>query len=315
MMPRTIINRSEMLDMSINLGGPPLSLADYATTGLVATAIGPRGCGKSSAGLLIAEQLSVRGWICVLIDPEGELEALYGTAVESPAELAERLRRRDRPIIVVSATDAGEFIPYGEAILEVSDERRQPIFVMLDEGQLFSASGRRGGDTGEATRIVNEFVGRGRKRALDVFITALRFTGTLQRQVFSSKNLTLIGTAEDPTGWAVLAPQFKGTKIEYKDLNALAPGEFFCLSRRGVEKIRMPMAEALKGVAPKARTVKRTLPTTFQQWSRAMSDIPTDRLECLTPPVIQLLSTIAGLSMQQTLSGTRALRDELEGRG
>ena len=42
----------------------------------------------------------------------------------------------------------------------------------------------------------------GRKRALDLFITALRYTGTLHRSIFSNKNLTLIGCQEDPTAWA-----------------------------------------------------------------------------------------------------------------
>ena len=73
-----------------------------------------------------------------------------------------------------------------------------------------------------------------------------------------------------------LAPQFKASKIEFADLNALTPGQFFCLSRHGVEKIRMPMAAALKAVAPKAKPVTKALPATFNEWSRAMSQIPTE---------------------------------------
>jgi ABC-type cobalamin transport system ATPase subunit len=75
-MQRDVINRQEMLTATLNLGGAPISLADYATTGLAAVAVGPRGCGKTNACLLMAEQLSEQGWVAVLIDPESELDAL-----------------------------------------------------------------------------------------------------------------------------------------------------------------------------------------------------------------------------------------------
>jgi len=66
----------------------------------------------------------------------------------------------------------------------------------------------------------------GRKRALDLFVTALRYTGTLHRTMFANKNLTLVGCQEDPTAWSALAPMFRSSGIEFKDLNALGPGEF-----------------------------------------------------------------------------------------
>lgn len=313
-MKHEIINRTEMFSATLNLGGPALDLAEYATTGLFAVAVGPRGHGKTNAGLVIAEQLAAQGWISVLVDPEGQMESLYGDAVESDDGLRRRLVLRDQPILVVSAKDAGEFISYGRAILEVADEHRKPIFVVIDEGQLFSATKRRKGSIGEAADIINQFAEQGRKRALDVFVTAHRFTGSLHRSVFANKNLTLIGCQEDPTAWAALAPQFRASKIEYNDVAALAPGEFLCFSRRGVEKMRMPMAEALKRVAPKAKAVKPLLPGTFRQWDLAMREMPTDRLKALTDPVINLLGAVAGLSSQQMLAGSRALQDELEAR-
>ena len=76
----------------------------------------------------------------------------------------------------------------------------------------------------------------------------------------------------------------------------------------------MPMAAALQRVAPKAPAPKRTLPATFSQWNRAMREIPTERLQALTEPVIGLLGSVAGLSTQQMLSGSQALQDELESR-
>lgn len=315
MTKRQVIQRSEMLSATLNLGGEPLDLADYATTGLLAVAVGPRGNGKTNAGLLIAEQLSEQGWVSVLIDPEGELEALYGDAVADASDLQEKLTRRKHRYLVVKATDATEFIAFGRAILDVAERHRKPIFVMIDEGQIFSASKAMKGDVGEAVAIINEFAGRGRKRALDLFITALRYTGTLHRSIFGNKNLTFVGCQEDATAWSALAPQFKASKIEFNDLNALTTGEFFCLSRRGVEKVRMPMAEALAKVALKAKPVKRTLPATFSQWDRAMREIPTGRLQALTDPVVNLLGAVAGLSTQQMLAGARALQDELDLRG
>jgi hypothetical protein len=303
-----------MLGAKLDLGGAVIDLSEYATTGLRVIAIGPSGAGKTNTGLLIAEQLVTQGWISVLVDPEGEIESLYGKAVEDVDDLRGRLVRREQPFVVVSATDASEFIPYGKAILEIADKHRKPIFVAIDEGQVFSAPKKRKDDIGEAADLVNQLAERGRKRALDLFLTAHRYTGSVHRSIFNTKNLTLIGCQEDPTVWATLAPQFRSSKIEFGDLAALAPGEFFCFSRRGVEKIKMPMAAALKRVALKAKAVKPMLPATFSQWDRAMREIPTERLEELSDPVVNLLGAVAGLSTQQMLSGARALQDELDTR-
>lgn len=308
---RNVIQRTELTDAYLDLGGQFVDLEDYATTGLRVVAVGPSGVGKTNAGLLIAEQLAEQGWVSVLVDPEGEIESMYGQAVDA-AELRRALEKRDRKIIVVSAKDATEFIPFGRAILDAADTHRQPLFVMLDEGQVFSASRKRKNDIGIASDLVNEFAQRGRKRALDLFMTATSFTGSLHRHIFANKNLSLIGCQEDPAAWAALAPQFRASKIEFRDLAALGPGEFFCFSRRGVEKVRMPMAVAMKQVAREAPKIKPALPTTFSQWDRAMRDIPDARLKSLTDPVINLLATVAGLSPQQVMSGRRALEDELE---
>lgn len=313
-MQHAVIQRDEMLSAQLDLGGAPIDLAAYATTGLLAVAVGPRGMGKTNAGLLMAEQLAAQGWVSVLIDPESEMESLYGDAVRDAEHLGTLLASREQAIVVVSARDATEFLPYGRAILDAAERIRKPLFVVIDEGQLFSATKKRKEDVGEAAEIINQFAGRGRKRALDLFITALRYTGTLHRSIFSNKNLTLIGCQEDPTAWAALAPQFRASRIEFNDLNALAPGEFFCFSRRGVEKVKMPMAQALRRVAPKARAVRRTLPATFSQWDRAMRGIPTERLRALTDPLVGLLGAIAGLSSQQMMAGAGALQDELETR-
>lgn len=312
-MARTIIRRDEMLEATLNLGGSPIELSDYATTGLVAIAIGPRGFGKTNAGLLIAEQLSEQGWVTVLVDPEGELESLYGKAVKDAGHLRKLLDSRKQNIIVVSAADADTFCPYGRTILEAADEHRKPLLVVIDEGQLFSASKKK--DIADAALIINQIAERGRKRAVDLFITAHRYTGSIHRTIFTNKNLTLVGCQEDPTAWSALAPQFRASKIEFGDLHSLLPGEFFCFTRRGVEKIKMPMATALQHVAaPMAKKTKRALPETFSQWDRAMREITNKRLEVLTDPVIALLGAVAGLSTQQMLSGTRALQDELDSR-
>lgn len=314
-MQHAVTRRDEMLAARLDLGGAPIDLAEYATTGLLAVAVGPRGMGKTNAGLLMAEQLAAQGWVSVLIDPESEMATLYGAAARDADHLGRLLASREQSVVVVSARDATEFLPYGRAILESAERIRKPLFIVVDEGQLFSATKKRKEDVGEAAEIINEFAGRGRKRALDLFITALRYTGTLHRSIFSNKNLTLIGCQEDQsTAWAALAPQFRASRIEFNDLNALAPGEFFCFSRRGVEKVRMPMAEALRRVAPKAVAARRTLPATFSQWDRAMREIPTSRLRALSDPLVSLLGAIAGLSSQQMMAGASALQDELEAR-
>src|SRR4051812_29538461 len=128
-MKRAVIRRDEMLGATLNLGGTPIALDEYATTGLLAVAIGPRGNGKTNAGLLMAEQLSDQGWVSVLVDPENELESLYGDAVSDPDALAATQARRDKPILVVNARNASEFVPFGHAILDAADRHRKPIFV------------------------------------------------------------------------------------------------------------------------------------------------------------------------------------------
>jgi hypothetical protein len=70
----------------------------------------------------------------------------------------------------------------------------------------------------------------------------------------------------------------------------------------------------LKKVAPKAKAVKPLLPATFGQWDRMLREIPTERLEELTDPIVNLLGAVAGLTTQQMLSGARALQDELDSR-
>ena len=66
-MSHAVIQRDEMLTAQLDLGGAPIDLAEYATTGLLAVAVGPRGMGKTNAGLLMAEQLAAQGWVSVLI--------------------------------------------------------------------------------------------------------------------------------------------------------------------------------------------------------------------------------------------------------
>lgn len=313
-MSRRVVIRDEMYTAQLDLGGEPIDLADYATTGLRIVAIGPGGSGKTNAGLVCAEQLSQQGWISVLVDPDEEIESLYGNAMHDADELALALEKRDRPIVVVPARTAQDFVPYLEALVASATDHRQPIFLMVDEGQLFSSAKKRKSNVGETSDLLNDVVERGRKRRLDLFVTAQRYSSSLSRGVFGAKNLTLIGKQEDPTIWSTLATQFRGSKIGFSDLRALTTGQFFCFSHRGVEKVDVPMAKALAAVAPKARPVRQTLPTTFRQWDRAMQQIPTERLQALSGPVVSLLGSVAGLTNQQLLSGSRALFDELAAR-
>jgi DNA helicase HerA-like ATPase len=301
----------------LDLGSATVDLEDYNTTGLRVVAIGPSGVGKTNASLLIAEQLAVQGWQVLLFDPEGELAELYPEKVlDRPEALAGHLDRREPPAIAVAPVrNAAAFIPWGEWVLDSIDRVRKPVFVVLDEGQLFSTSRRvRKDKIAEASAIVNDRVERGRKRALDLCLSAHRFSGTLHRSVFGNKNLTLVGRQEDSTAWASIAPMFRGTGIGYAELAGLQNGEFFVFSRRGVEKLALPMAAALAAVAPKATAVRPVRPATFRQWDQAVRELPTESLRALTVPVIGLLSAIVGLTSQQVAAGMGALRDELGGR-
>lgn len=310
-MARSVIRRTELEEAMLELGSVTVDLADYMTTGLRVVCVGPSGIGKTNLSLVLAEQLSAQGWVSVLIDPEGEIASVYGPAVDGPEDLAARLRERDVPIVVVSARDATEFLPYGEVLLEAADEHRKPVFVVLDEGQLFSAPRSRKGDIGAAGDLVNEIAQRGRKRALDMCVTALRFSNSLHRAVFSSANLMLVGSQQDPAAWPSLAPKFRGTGLDFKDLAALSPGEFFAFTRRGVDKTRLPMSDAMKKVAVRARPVRPALPTTYSQWDRAMRSIPAERLQRLDDSVVTLLATVAGLTPLQVAVGREAIQEEL----
>lgn len=307
----TLIRREELLTASLDFGSTSIDLADYATTGLRVVAVGPSGIGKTCSGLVIAEQLSTQGWVSVLIDPEGELASLYPGLVDTPDALQVALEKRTPPIVVAPARTAAAFVPFAERLLAVVDQRRQPVFVMLDEGQLFSTSRRTKGAGREASDLVNEFMQRGRKRALDVCLTAFRFSDSLHRAVFTNRNLTLIGRQEDAAAWSALAPHFKGSGVTYADTAALGTGEFFCFSRRGVEKVQMPLAIAMRSVALAATSLRPLRPTTFAQWDAAMGEIPVDRLRALDGAAIALLAEIAGVTASQLSAGTRALEDEL----
>jgi len=309
-----VFHRQEFLTATLDLGTTSLSLADYLTTGLRAMAIAPPGAGKTNVACLMAEALSAQGWVSVLLDPEGELEALYGDAVRDLDKLKNCIRGRHHPILVAKVRHADEFVLYGKAIMDVVDQERKPVFLVIDEAQIFSASRKRKEAIGEASDLVNDFAQRGRKRRLDLFVTAHRFSGTLHRAVFASKNFTFIGRQEDPTTWSALAPQFKGTGIGFGELSALSPGEFFLFSRRGCEKVAVPMAAALALIAPPVTAVRPTVPSTFSAWDRAMREIPTDRLLALSRNACGFLGAIAGLSPQQLAAGSRALGDELETR-
>jgi hypothetical protein len=307
-----VLKRREMLDARLVLGDTTIELADYAATGLLAMAVAPRGKGKTNAALNIVEQLSAQGWVAVIVDPESELAGLYQGAVADPAALRERLERRDVPINVVRARDAGEFVPYAQVIMEAADTWRKPMIVMIDEGQLFSSSRQRKGAIGDASQLLNDFAGRGRKRALDMVITALRPSNSVSRDLFGNRNLTLIGGQDDAADWQALGAQCRSARLTFADFNALGPGEFYCFSRRGVDRVRLPLAQALHGAALKARPIVRALPATFNQWQKALAAIPAPRLGALSDPVVDLLATVAGLSAQQVQAGRQALRDELE---
>jgi hypothetical protein len=309
-----VFRRDEFVQARLELGTTTIPLIDYATTGIRAVVVGPSGVGKTNALLLMAEQLVAQGWIAVLMDPEGELEALYGDPVRDVGKLQNCIRGRHHPFLVVKVRQADEFVLYAKAVMDVVDVERKPVFLMIDEAQMFSASRGRKQAIGEASDLINDVVQRGRKRALDVGVTAHRFSGTLHRSVFANKNLTLVGRQEDPTAWSALAPQFKGTRVGFTDLAALSPGEFYCFSRRGVEKTQMPMADALARVARAATTVRPTIPLTFSDWSRRMRELPTDRLLALSKDRCELLAAVAGLTPAQIAAGMRALNDELETR-
>src|SRR3546814_20269004 len=90
------------------------------------------------------------------------MESMYGKAVKDADELLERLTKRDQPIVVVAAGDAEAFVPYGLVILEAAENFRKPVFVVIDDGQIFSGATR--GNTNEAEGIINQCAERGRMR-------------------------------------------------------------------------------------------------------------------------------------------------------
>jgi len=73
---------------------------------------------------------------------------------------------------------------------------------------------------GEASDLVNDLVERGRKRALDLFFTAYRYSNFPHRSVFTKRNVTFVGRQEDPA-LSALAPQFRWSKITYTDRRPL----------------------------------------------------------------------------------------------
>jgi DNA helicase HerA-like ATPase len=87
------------------------------------------------------------------------------------------LRGRHHPILVVPVRHTDDFLHYGRRA-DVVDEERKPVFLMVDEAQIFSASRKRKESIGEASDLMNDFTERGRKRALDC---SSRRTGSAAR--------------------------------------------------------------------------------------------------------------------------------------
>ena len=162
-MSHAVIQRDEMLTAQLDLGGAPIDLAEYATTGLLA-AVGPRAVWARPTRVVDGRAARGAG-LGRRADRPGERDGVvYGAAVRDAEHLGSLLETREQPMIVVTARDAAEFLPYGRAILDAAERIRKPLFVVIDEGQLFSATKKRKEDVGEAAEIINEFAGRGRKR-------------------------------------------------------------------------------------------------------------------------------------------------------
>src|SRR5687768_7137743 len=128
---RAMFRREEFLTAALDLGTARIPLADYATTGIRAVVVGPSGIGKTNALLVLAEQLAAQGWVSILMDPEGELETLYGTGIRDVTKLQNTIRGRHHPIVTVPVRHADEFVLYGRAIMEVVDVERKPVFLVI----------------------------------------------------------------------------------------------------------------------------------------------------------------------------------------
>lgn len=307
-----MIDRPEMDEVALLMGDKQLPLSMFRTTGFRMVAMGAGGSGKTNAGLNVVEQMVDSGhWVGVVVDPEGELVPLLGAAVPTPLDLREALIARAPSLLVVSADSPEAFVPYAEVISEVVDAQRKPVVLMIDEGQLFSNARKRTDGVGASSDYINDFVVRGRKRALDLVITTPRASASLNRMVFSGSNLTLIGAHADPSGWSMLAPLFKGAGVTYRDLLGLQTGEFIMTSPMGVTKVHMRMSRAFGAVARPAAPVQRELPASFREWDTALASISVERLEALSPAVVDLLCALSGLDDTKRADGQAALADEL----
>ena len=307
--------RHEMVGAQLELGNCRIDLSDYATTGLRCVMIGPSGGGKTFASLLVAEQLSEQGWVSVLVDPEGVLAPLYGGAVRDPEHLRSLLAERTQKILVIEAKSADDFVPYGQALIEVVDTQRKPVFLVLDEGQLFSTTGNRVGGEHEASMLIRDYLDRGRKRKLDLCISALRYTASLNRAAFDSRNLTLVAHHGDSRAWAGVAPVVSHAGFSFADVSALQTGQFLVVSRHGVEKATLPMPKAVRGLVPPTKRTRTALPGSFREWDAAVGAIDDKALAQLTPDLVALMSALAGLAAAQARSGADALADEILARG
>src|SRR4051812_9787429 len=118
MTAKAIFRRVEFDDAQLELGGAPIALSDYATTGLRIVCVGPSGAGKTNAGLLIAEQLAEQGWVSVLFDREGDIGALY-EPMRDVAKFESYLRGRHSKILVVPVRHTDDFLHYGRIVQTV----------------------------------------------------------------------------------------------------------------------------------------------------------------------------------------------------
>jgi hypothetical protein len=240
------------LTMGTTASGPFLVDANRIATGRTCI-IGSSGSGKSYAVGVILEELCKTGVPFALLDTEGEYSGLKGgyelirvgddedsdiqwvgldiedLAVQAPeiAPLILDLSEADEP-----KAKASLFL---SSLYRESTRRRTPYLVVLEEADRFVPQ------SGEKLPIFGELSRRGRKRGLGLLICTQR-PSLVDKNVLSQCGNQLIGKLVIRNDLQSVSQFFPGNSLP-KQLNSLAPGEFYALGGLSPEPVRLKIRE------------------------------------------------------------------------
>ncbi len=212
---------------------------------------GESGAGKSTAAVLILEQMLAQGGQVVLLDPHQEYAALWNAApsdvvrfgygdepvtMDSVEECLNLVRDGKSLLIdlshwVLEAAELGAFVlAFVKGLYRLRVAHPQATMLCVEEAQLFCPQQQIGGQA-EGIQLFVGVANGGRKFGLSLMLLSQRIS-LIDSNVVGSVNLRILMRTTEVRDWKrikLYLPETMG--IEYEDLKSMKSGEAIVLSR------------------------------------------------------------------------------------